>query len=503
MISIKATKKDFWDSGTEGFIFLMNENLNTAADLNHLEKIGREHYPHVKSVLSKHKFEGKVGQIFTLSAFSKNQLIQFVFSGIGKQNSQWNVNLETLRRAVAQAILTIKKMSIESAILALPDPKPYKISQEELLEQIVTTCHMADYEFSTFKTKKAKKTDIKLLIKVPSSGKFDSAVKNGNIIGQACNIGRNWSDLPANMLTPTIFSKQIEDLAAKSSNLKYTVFGDSKAKKLGMGGFLAVGSGSEQESKFVILEYKIKLKKAKTIAIVGKGVMFDSGGISLKPASSMAGMKFDMSGAASVMATMLAIDQIKPDVNVVGLAPLVENMPSGKALRQDDIITMMNGKTVEIANTDAEGRLILADALCYAEKYYNPDVIIDIATLTGACLHALGKFYSGLMTKDEKLQSELIKIGNRTGDRVWPLPLDDDYKKANKSEVADVRNCGSSFYKAGTITAACFLQEFVQQKTWVHLDIAGTDNDVPINYNGKGSAGAGIRLLIKFIETYK
>ena len=500
MISIQTTEKSFWENLVEGYIFLMNENLETAANLQHLSKIETDFYPHVKDVLKKHKFDGKQGQSFTLTTMREKKLIQLIFIGIGKQDQCWKRELEFLRRAIGQVVLTLKKLTIESAIIALPNEEPYKVTKEELLKQIVVTSHMTDYEFTKFKssTKDQKPFNFELLIKVPSQEMFATALEHGKIIGSAVNIGRNWSDLPANILTPVTFSEQIEELA-KEHKLTCTIFGKEKAKKLGMGGFLAVDAGSDQDGKFVTLEYKTSEKNAPTIALVGKGVMFDSGGVSLKPASGMTGMKLDMSGSASVMATMIAISQIKPNVNVVGITPLVENMPSGKATKQDDIITFMNGKTAEIVNTDAEGRLILADALCYAEKTYKPNVIIDVATLTGACLHALGKFYSGLMTKSCSLREQLTEIGYLTGDRVWPLPLDDDYKAANKSEVADISNCGSPKYRAGTITAACFLQEFVESTEWAHIDIAGTDTQVPINYMGKGSPGPGIKLLIEFI----
>jgi leucyl aminopeptidase len=286
--------------------------------------------------------------------------------------------------------------------------------------------------------------------------------------------------------------------------LKCAVFGRKKAQELGMGGFLSVDSGSEQEGKFVILEYDCGNKDVPTIVLVGKGVTFDSGGISLKPASYMTGMKFDMSGASAVIGVMKVIAQLKPQINVIGLTPLVENMPSGRSNRQDDIVTFMNGKTAEIVNTDAEGRLILADALCYAEKFYEPDVIIDVATLTGACVHALGHFYTGLMTKDPKLAGLLENSSHLTGDRILALPLDDDFKKAIKSEVADISNAGSPAYKAGTITAALFLSNFVEKAAWAHLDIAGTADGVPdVNYLGKGATGVGVRLLVDFILKYK
>jgi leucyl aminopeptidase len=291
---------------------------------------------------------------------------------------------------------------------------------------------------------------------------------------------------------------------ADEFKLKCTIFGAEKAKELGMGGFLCVNAGSDQPGQFVILEYHTTAKNAPTIALVGKGVCFDSGGISLKPSESMHGMKFDMSGAAAVIATMRVLAQLNPSVNVIGVTPLVENMPSGKAARQDDIITFMNGKTAEIKSTDAEGRLILADALHYAEKNYNPEVIIDIATLTGACAYSLGHFYSAIMTRDQALCDTLSAAGRLTGDKLWQLPLDDDFKDAIKSDVADISNTGSKAYLAGTVTATCFLENFVEKACWAHLDIAGTADSVPgVNYLGKGATGVGIRLFIEFVMNYR
>jgi leucyl aminopeptidase len=271
-----------------------------------------------------------------------------------------------------------------------------------------------------------------------------------------------------------------------------------------MGCFLAVDAGSDQDGKFVVIEYQAKSKNVPTIALVGKGITFDTGGISLKPSSSMSDMKYDMSGAAAVIAASKAIAQLKPNVNVLFVTPIVENMPSGKALRQDDIVKAMNGKTVEIKSTDAEGRLILADAICYTEKFYKPDVIVDIATLTGACSYALGHFYAAMLTRDDDLAKTLFDLGRLNGDKVWRLPLEDDYKEANKSEFADIANCGSQTYLAGTVTAGCFLESFVSKARWVHLDIAGAAYKIPgVNYLSKGATGFGVRLLIEFVMNFK
>lgn len=506
MIKPALTEKSFWENQVEGYVFFMNENLETASALANLSNIEEKYYPHARKILKRHKFCGKKGQSFVLTAVREEKLIQFFFIGIGKQEKSWHVELETLRRGVGSAIQLLKKCNVKSAVIGLPDAAAYSVTTEELLSQLVTVAHMANYEFANFKQKKQEPWELDLSIEVPQgqAEKLQEQLEKGSIIGHAINKARVWSDMPANVLTPTALSKEAEKIAL-NNNLTCTIIERDKAKELGMGSFLAVESGSEQDGKFVTLEYKAS-EDAPTIALIGKGIMFDTGGISLKPAGSMTGMKFDMSGAAAVIATMEIISKLKPNVNVVSVTPLTENMPSGKAARQDDIVTAMNGKSIEIKNTDAEGRLVLADALCYAEKFFKPDVMIDIATLTGACLYALGYFYTGLMTQDEKLLKVLPELGKKTGDRVWPLPLDDDFMPANKSHVADVANIGSPAYKAGTIIGACFLSNFVEKTPWAHLDIAGTADSVPgVNYlgNGKGSAGAAVRLLTEFVLSYK
>ncbi|MBY0353790.1 leucyl aminopeptidase [Candidatus Babeliales bacterium] len=506
MIIIKPTSQNFWDNQADSYIFFVNESLETESDNANFTKI-EEYYPHVKAVLKKHNFEGKQGQSYVLTAMQNDRLVEFIFMGLGKHTKSWDVELEKLRRTLGSAILLLKKHGLRSAVMGLPEAKPYTIGNAELMKQLVVTAHMADYEFMIYKTKEPKKDwscTISVVVDANEEQALAASVKQGDIMGEAINQARHWADTPANVMTPTALADEAEKIA-KQHNLKCTIFGREQAEKLGMGAWMAVDAGSDQPGKFVVLEYKAQSKDKPTIALLGKGVMFDSGGISLKGSDYMTGMKYDMSGAAAVIASMKIFAQLNPDINVVGLTPLVENMPSGKASRQDDIVTAMNGKTIEIQNTDAEGRLILSDTMCYAEKFYNPDVMIDIATLTGACLFALGYFYTGLMTQDEELMRVLPEIGKKTGDRVWPLPLDDDFKPANNSLVADLSNSGSRSYKAGTITAACFLSEFVSKARWAHLDIAGTADGVPgnISYLGKTSAGAGIRLLVDFVLNFK
>lgn len=503
MLEIKLSTKPLWENSVEGYCFLIADNFE---DCSMIKKIEQDYYPHLRTLLKRHKFEGKRGQSYVLSAPKDDKLIQFIFVGVGKLNGKFDVELEHLRRAIGTTVHLVKKLELENAILSLPSKKMLDIDQAELIKQVTTSAYLADYEFKKFRTERKDDRYSGILFLASQEGlgiEFEEALRTGTIIGKSANFTRNLADMPPNLMNPIIVADHAQHIA-KEFGLKCTVLDAKRAKELGMGGFLAVQEGSENEGRFVILEYEAPSKSAPTIALVGKGITFDSGGISLKPASSMTGMKYDMSGAAAVIGTLRAIAQLKPDVNVVGITPLAENMPSGKAARQDDIITFMNGKTAEIRNTDAEGRLILADALCYAEKYYSPDVIIDIATLTGACVVSLGLYFTGLMSKNDELCEELIEIGKKCGDKLWRLPMTDDYEPAIKSDVADLSNSGKSEYSAGTITAGLFLNHFVEKTPYAHLDIAGTSDGVlGISHLGKGATGVGVRLFIEYIQNYK
>jgi leucyl aminopeptidase len=262
---------------------------------------------------------------------------------------------------------------------------------------------------------------------------------------------------------------------------------------------LAVGAGSANKPRLVTLEYAPAKKARKTIVLVGKGVVFDSGGINLKPSASLDTMKTDMAGAAAVAATLITAARLKPDVRLVGVTPLVENMPSGQALRPGDIITSLSGKTIEVGNTDAEGRLILADAMTYAIKTFKPDVLVDMATLTGACVMALGEKVAGVFSRDEELSRTVIAAGQKTFERCWPMPMPEDYKALLKSDLADINNMSSTRY-GGAITAALFLSEFAGDVPWAHIDIAGpARNSKATDYCPAGGSGFGVRLLLEMI----
>ncbi len=314
----------------------------------------------------------------------------------------------------------------------------------------------------------------------------------------ATSLARDLENAPANEIYPETLARITRRLARRYG-FRVSVFNSQKIKQLGMGGLLAVSQGSSKPPRFIILEYG--QKKTDTIILVGKGITFDSGGISLKPSSGMAEMKMDMSGAAAVIGVFEACARLRLNIHLIGLIPATENMPGSRALKPGDIIRHYNGTTTEVDNTDAEGRLILADALAYASSF-KPDAIIDLATLTGACVVALGHHATGMMGTNEELMTRLTIAGEKTYERVWRLPLFEEYEKHIKSEIADVKNTGGRW--AGAITAGCFLKKFAGDYPWVHLDIAGTAMlEEPLDYIPKGGTGVGVRLLTEMLRHWK
>ncbi|MCB9493136.1 MAG: leucyl aminopeptidase [Epsilonproteobacteria bacterium] len=504
-VAVKLSPQSLWQTQANVHVVFVNHELvplNTAQALENIEESMQEQ---IITILKRVHFEGKVGQTYLYTPTDEGRS-HCLFVGLGELHHTGERNLELFRRAIGHAVKEAKKLQANNVALALPDASFFDINTQNLIHHATCAYHLAYYSFDTFKSNNEDAKNNPCVVWLTGLEKTDennTAVEFGNILGNATNMARHWGDLPANILTPSEFATEAKRLAEKY-DFSCTILEEEDAEELKMGGFLAVTSGSQQDGKFVILEYDSGLENAPTIALCGKGVTFDTGGVSLKPATGMTDMKYDMCGAAAVIATMSVIAQLKPAVNVVGITPMVENMPDGNAARQDDIIRAMNGKSIEVKNTDAEGRLILSDALCYAESFYQPDVIIDIATLTGACKHALGHFYAGLVSNDKNLTNQLVTSGQRSGDRVWQMPFDEDYKQANKSSVADVANTPSNTYLAGCISGGCFLSEFIRDTKWAHIDTSGTAKRVPgINYLGEGGTGAGVRLLTDFIMNYK
>jgi leucyl aminopeptidase len=364
---------------------------------------------------------------------------------------------------------------------------------------------LAAYRFDRYRTEEREKRgpglrEVTLLAATPAEAR--AAAQGVGLAEAVCSgvlLGRDLVNEPGNVKSPAFLADRARETAA-AAGLHCTVLEQAQLQELGLGGMLGVAQGSVREPKLIVLEYRGAGGDARPVALVGKGVVFDAGGISLKPAEKMDEMKMDMAGGAAVLGTLHAAARLRLPVNLVGIIPAVENLPSGSAIRPGDILTTLSGKTIEVLNTDAEGRMILADALTYVRRY-EPQVVIDLATLTGACIIALGHHATAVLGNDEGLIRRLRKAGEATGERLWPLPLWPVYAEQIKSEIADVKNTGGR--PAGTITAAAFLQKFADGLRWAHLDIAGTAwEEAGRHYLPKGGTGVGVRLLIEYLRQF-
>lgn len=365
--------------------------------------------------------------------------------------------------------------AVEGAMIALYDPDKYKTSDKE--ERIIEELILATTEGDT--------------------DELQRGVERGRILAEATNFARDLVNEPANLLTPTELARRAEEVA-QTFGLEIDVLDEARMKELGMGSLLGVSQGSAEPAKLIVLNYTPNTEAQETIAIVGKGLTFDTGGISIKPSEGMEKMKYDMAGGATTIAALRAIAQLKPAVNVIGLVGAVENMPGGRAQRPGDVVRSMAGKTIEVINTDAEGRLVLADVLAYARKL-GATKIVDLATLTGAVSIALGDVYVAALGNNQDWTNAVIAAGRRAGEKIWELPLDKDYREQIKSDIADIKNVGGR--RAGTITAAYFLREFVEDTPWVHLDIAGTAwNDNKKSYLAAGPTGICVRTLARLVS---
>lgn len=504
MVEISITKKPLQDIDAQALVvFCQADAVTTNENVQHIKHF----YPALEEVIKQQKFSGAAKTSLIVSGLKKDKPLFILLVGLGSLNELSPMDKrESVRRAVGLVIRTAESYNINDLAIALPDATACGYAPCELVQETSATAWIAHYKFLDFITDQVS-THLTMHITfcVDHMHQEECAIghAHGERIGYAVNQARHWCDLPGNHITPTTFAQRTEQIAA-SHGLTFHVINKQQMVEMGMGGLCAVSQGSAEEPKLVILEYHCGNDKAPTIGLVGKGITFDSGGLSLKPANAMETMKDDMAGAAVVMCTMEALAHLKPQVNIVALAPLAENMPSGSATRPGDIIKFYNGMTAEVNNTDAEGRLILADALAYAVKNYKLDALIDLATLTGACMYALGPFYAGLMSQHDELAHQLIHASERSGDWVWRLPLHSDYKAAIKTPNADISNTGNERYRAGTITAAFFLKNFVGNVPWAHLDIAGTAFNVPdISYYRNGATGFGVRLLVDLIMHWK
>lgn len=413
------------------------------------------------------------------------------------------------RNHLAEFISNLKNEVTKNLHIFIPDysaVKKYFDSEEYYYQTFAEGVLLGNYSFDKYKSKKDKNKILDVYFYSENEKKLKSALKTAQNLISSVNLTRDLQNEPANNLTPELFANRIVS-EVRPLGIKATVFGIKEIQKRKMGGLIAIGQGSINKPRFIVLEYQPSLKskknkkgKIKKIALVGKGVTFDTGGISLKPSKGMGEMKADMSGAAVVVGTLIAAAKSNLPIHLFGVIPAAENMCSGESIRPGDIVRISNGKTVEIEDTDAEGRVILADALHYTSQI-KPDQIIDLATLTGACVVALGEFVAGMFTKNETMAEQLYKSGLTTYDRVWRLPLWDDFSELIKSDVADVANLGKTRW-AGAITAAKFLEHFVDKNIpWTHLDIAGPAmNNDSRSYTKKYMTGFGVRLLFDYLS---
>lgn len=431
--------------------------------------------------------------------------------GVGKWDK---VDVRSFRTLIRSFVQTAKSHQIEHLALEFPNGKYPKLSVYDeawLASTIVENLLLADYEFTTYKTKKKSNTGLKeILVCGLSSKEALAGFKRGLVVGEYINKARDIANLPGIDLTPTALGKAATELV-KGTKVSIKVLGEKELKKLKMGLLLAVGQGTKSETKLIIAEYwgagkgtgKSISKDKQPIVLLGKGITYDTGGLNVKPSGSMHDMHLDMSGGSSVLAAITIAAKLGLKKNIIALVPSAENAISDDAMRAGDIVTAMNGKTVEVLHTDAEGRMVLADAYTYSERY-SPKVILDVATLTGAALVALGQHASAILTKDTELESLLRELGEKSGDLVWPLPLWDEYKSSLKSHRADISNIATNFSRyGGCIEGASFLSFFAPKDTpWAHIDIAPRMDSIASDKLAKGSTGEPIRLLVNFLEQY-
>jgi len=448
----------------------------------------------ISGILKQGDFDAKPGSTLMLYDLAGVASKRVLLVGFGTQNE---TAAKELRDGVRGAVRAMVDAAIGEAALYVSDVAVRDRDAKWVTMQAAMASLESTYRFDRLKSKsRGQRKNLKRIVfgLLRESKVAGAALERGIAIGEGVNFARDLGNLPPNICTPTYLAEQARALG-KTHKLKVTVLERKDMEKLGMGSLLSVADGSRQPPKLITIEYYGGPKKQKPVVLVGKGITFDTGGISLKPAAEMDEMKYDMSGAGSVLGTMSAIAAMKLPLNVVGVVPTTENMPGGNATRPGDIVTSMSGQTIEILNTDAEGRLILCDALTYSERF-EPAAVIDIATLTGACVIALGHVASGLFANDDGLADEVVAAGQTSWDRVWHMPAWEDYQEQLKSNFADMANIGGR--PGGSITAACFLARFARKFKWAHLDIAGTAWK---SGREKGSTGRPVPLLTQFLMT--
>jgi len=450
---------------------------------------------HLSNIIKKGDHNGKVGHTLVLHHVPRVNAERVMLVGCGKEKE---LTEQQYRKIISKTVAALNETGANEVVCYLPE---LRIKNRETAWKVGRAALIAIESVYRFDTLKSQKDETpralrKLTWMVPSRVDLEpaeEAVREARATGTGVNLARDLGNMPGNICTPTYLAEQGKSLANQYKAIKTKILDESDMEKLGMGALLCVSKGSSEPAKLIIMDYRAGKQGDKPIVLVGKGLTFDSGGISIKPAPAMDEMKYDMCGGASIIGTLKAIAELGLPLNVIGLVPTSENMPDGAANKPGDIVTSLSGQTIEILNTDAEGRLILCDTLTYAERF-DPEVVIDVATLTGACVVALGKYASGLFCNHPPLARDLEQAADTSGDRVWEMPIWDDYQEQLKSNFADMANVGGR--EAGAITAACFLARFTKKFRWAHLDVAGTAWN---SGSDKGSTGRPVPLLTQYL----
>jgi len=448
----------------------------------------------ISQLISQGEIKGKLNEVSIVHTLGKLPANRVVVAGLGKQPE---LTQDKVRGVVAETCRLLRQKGVDSMATIAQGAEIAGITLEGAAQAVTEGALLGLYSFRRHVTKEAEHGEIKQLLIVGDDETklsiLEQGCHKGKVLAEATNLARDMVNEPANYMTPSHMAEMAAKLA-ETYGLELSVLEREQMQELGMGALLGVAQGSRQPPKFIVLHYRGDDSPGRDLALVGKGITFDSGGISIKPSEKMDEMKGDMAGGAAVMAAISAIAQLKPKINVTAIIPATENLPGGSALKPGDILTAMNGKTIEIVSTDAEGRLILADALSYAKKL-GAKLMVDVATLTGACRIALGDVCTGGFGNNQELVDKVIAAGAEAGELIWQMPMYDEYKEQNKSDVADIKNIGGKY--GGAITAAQFLAEFVGDSPWVHLDIVGTSlSEKERTYRVKGATGVPVRTLV-------
>jgi leucyl aminopeptidase len=447
----------------------------------------------ISDLIGKGEFKGKFGEVGIVHTLGKLPARMVAVAGLGRQQ---DFNLDKIRGVAGGFCRSLRKLNCHRIATILHGAGVGGVEPEASGEAITAGAILGLYDFSKYKRRDYEDIGEMLILGREESkiAVVERGVHKGRIMAEATCLARDMVNEPANHMTPSRMADIAKEIADKH-RLELDVFDLEDMEAMGMGGLLGVAKGSQEPPKLITLSYRGDERSEKAVGFLGKGITFDSGGISIKPSEGMGDMKDDMAGGAAGIAALSAIAQLNPKVNVTAVVPATENLPSGTALKPGDILKAMNGKTIEVMSTDAEGRLILADALSYAVKQ-GLSPLVDLATLTGACRVALGNGYSGAFTNNQELLNEVIRAAEKSGEKLWQMPMPEEYKEQNKSEIADVKNTGNKY--GGAITAALFLSEFVDNTPWVHIDIAGTSlSSKESGYVVKGATGVGVRTLIE------